>query len=260
MLKRIIVQSKFKFIIFSRTPILYITTYFFPLFSLYFFGKGYMNDVIEGYSFINNYLPLYIAIGMSAISVFTIGMDLVSKREKQLYKRISLMGCKGIEAFLSDIIFSIILTIPLCILLMIEAKILFGIQFVITNFYVIFPIIISLVILLGIAHFVFGLIDNSKIASPLQIAVFGFSLFGLGIIMPYHLLGESTLSFIKCTPYYYINRIMTIFWNADFSNNGDILFTSILYLTVFIIVIVVITWIIKKTYDSKSFKYIFNKK
>lgn len=259
MINSIINQTKFRIIVFSRTPILYFTTYFFPLFSLYFFGKNYVDNAFETDSFMNTYLPLYILIGISAISVFTVGIDLVSKREKKLYKRITLIGYTEVESMMADILFSLILIIPLCLLLLIEAYVLYGYIPVLSNLLIIFPILITIVIFTIISYFVFGLINNSKIAGPLQIAIFGFSLFALGIIMPYSMLGRGIVDFIKLTPYYHINNLGIIFWNGDVVKNTNVIFDSIIYLLFFGAGLFLITYFIKCIYDNKSFKKLYKK-
>lgn len=259
MINRVINQTKFRIIVFSRTPILYLTTYFFPLFSLYFFGKNYVNDTFETNSFMNTYLPLYILIGLSAISVFTVGIDLVSKREKKLYKRIMLIGYTEVESMIADALFSLVLIIPLCLLLLIEAYVLYSYVPSLTNLFIIIPVLITILVFTIISYFVFGLINNSKIAGPLQIAIFGFSLFALGIIMPYSMLSKGIVDFIKLTPYYHINNLGIIFWNGDIIKNTNEIFGSVIYLLFFGIGLSLLTHFIKCIYDNKSIKKLYKK-
>ena len=207
----------------------------------------------------NTYLPLYISIGLSAISVFTVGIDLVSKREKKLYKRIMLIGYTEAESMIADALFSLILIIPLCLLLLIEAYILYGYIPILTNMLIIIPILITILTFTIISYFVFGLINNAKIAGPLQIAIFGFSLFALGIIMPYPMLSKGIVDFIKWTPYYHIHNLGIIFWNGDVVKNINVIFDSVMYVLFFGIGLSLLTYFIRCIYDNKSIKKLYKK-
>ncbi|ARI59912.1 ABC transporter permease [Streptococcus salivarius] len=252
MLNRILKQTYFKLLVFSRTPFLYVTTYFIPVFCFYFFGKN--NNLyqlkFENQSYVDWYLPIYIVIGNIAISIFTIGMNLVQKREKQLYKRILLTNQKKIESYASDIVQTIILSIPLTIILIIEAIVFFDFSTSFWKILISVPIIVLTSICSNIiAHFIFNLISSSMIASPLQISVFGFSLFALGIIMPYTILSDKTMNFIKMTPYYQLNRFAIMLWNKEVSLGA--VNSAVFYLVTFSIILVTSTVYIEKLYDRR---------
>ena len=252
MLDRILKQTYFKLLVFSRTPFLYVTTYFIPVFCFYFFGKN--NNLyqlkFENQSYVDWYLPIYIVIGNIAISIFTIGMNLVQKREKQLYKRILLTNQKKIESYASDIVQTIFLSIPLTIILIIEAIAFFDFSISFWKILISVPIIVLTSIFSNIiAHFIFNLINSSMIASPIQISVFGFSLFALGIIMPYTILADKTMNFIKTTPYYQLNRFAIMLWNKEVSLGT--VYSALFYLVAFSIILVTSTIYIEKLYDRR---------
>lgn len=87
------------------------------------------------------------------------------------------------------------------------------------------------------------------IASPIQISVFGFSLFALGIIMPYTILADKTMNFIKTTPYYQLNRFAIMLWNKEVSLGT--VYSALFYLVAFSIILVTSTIYIEKLYDRR---------
>ncbi|EIW13993.1 ABC transporter, permease protein [Lactiplantibacillus pentosus KCA1] len=211
---RILKQIKFKELVFLRTPILYLTSYMIPIFALWKFGKPRNGiNIIDGVQYYNYYIPIFLTVSMISITIFTVGIDLVNKNEHKLYKRIILAEYSQLESYIADSIFAYILSLPNFLILILGEKILYGHSITIGSLWILLPLLLLAFVNTAISYVMFCWVDSSKVSGPIQISVFGFTLYSLGVFLPYAFLGSESMRIIKITPYFYQNKLMMLAWN-----------------------------------------------
>lgn len=220
---RILKQIKFKVLVFLRTPILYLTSYMIPIFALWKFGRPRNGiNTIDGVQYYNYYIPIFLTVSMISIAIFTVGIDLVNKNEHKLYKRIMLTDYSQLESYIADAIFAYILTLPNVLILVLGEKVLYGHAIVMGSLWILLPLFLLSFVNTAISYVMFCWIDSSKVSGPVQISVFGFTLYALGIFLPYTFLGSKSMQIIKMTPYFYQNKLMMITWNNSAHTNQSV--------------------------------------
>lgn len=216
----ILKQIKFKVLVFLRTPILYLTSYMIPIFALWKFGKPRNGiNIIDGVQYYDYYIPIFLTVSMISISIFTVGIDLVNKNEHKLYKRMILAEYSQFESYIADSIFVYILSLPNFIILVLGEKILYGHSIAMGSLLILLPLLLLSFVNTAISYVMFCWVDSSKVSGPVQISVLGFTLYSLGVFLPYTFLGSKSMQIIKITPYFYQNKLMMLAWNNSASSD-----------------------------------------
>lgn len=252
--RRIFQQVRVKALVFLRTPILYLTSYLMPIFALWKFGKPRNGlNVIDGVSYYNYYIPIFLTVSMISITIFTVGIDLVDKNEHKLYKRIILTDYSQLESYIADSIFTYLLSLPNILILVLGEKLLYGHLIAVESLWVLLPLVLLSFVNTAISYVMFCWISSGKVSGPIQISVFGFSLYSLGVFMPYAILGSKSMQTIKMTPYFYQNKLMMLVWNYSTASNKK-LGVLITILVGFAVVFFIIATVQTKLYKSIASK------
>lgn len=158
--------------IYLRQPLYILFSLIMPVASFVFFGKLYSSNDYGGVDFFSLYIPGFCMLILFATSVFNVGNQIISDKEKGIYRRIAVTPIK-ISRFIGVILLKAgLLAIIGFLLIILVAIYMFNIEFGIEkiSFLLAYIIFIGYSLLLGIG--IALLIDRIKTYTVLMMTLF----------------------------------------------------------------------------------------
>lgn len=212
-MKSVFKQYLIEMKLYIRQPFYLLFSIMMPVFSFFFFGSMYSGMSYGGVDFFSMYIPGFCMMILFATSVFNIGNQIVSDKEKGVYRRI-LVTPVSIVRFVGVILFKgFTLAVIGFTLIMIVASFKFGIamgidKVVFIGVYLVF-IIFALSIGVGIAM-LSKRINNYSI---IMMIIFFPMFFLSDASIPLSALPKWTQTAAEFNPLYHANKILRFFWS-----------------------------------------------
>ncbi|ADL53306.1 ABC transporter permease [Clostridium cellulovorans] len=207
-------QLKVELRTYLRQPLYLVFSILMPVMSFIMFGVMYGNQSYDGVDFFSQYIPGLCVIVLFSSSVFNIGNQVISDKEKGIYKRLAATPVK-----LSRIMFVVILkaffvAIIGFILILILAKTVFDATFSTIGLFI--PVYIAMVIYSLILGFGIGaIIDKATTYSIAMMSLF-FPMFILSdASFPLAMMPEVLKKAANFNPLYHINIVLRIAWDSS---------------------------------------------
>lgn len=201
--------------LFFREKISVFWTFLFPILMIWLFGVMFGKANYGGISYINLYVPSWIAVNLLTTSLYTIGMTLVSYQETGVLRRyLATPVHPGILTAAYGVYGTIIFLISALFLILFGA-VLFQLDLPK------YPLSFLLAIFLSIlALFPFGLLANSfavnaRSAAAISSVILNVMLFLSGATFPLEMMPSFLQAVAKLLPFYYVIDLLRKTWNSS---------------------------------------------
>jgi ABC-2 type transport system permease protein len=236
MFNSIIQQLKVEFRIYLRQPFYLLFSLVMPVGSLLFFGSLYSSQDYGGNDFFSMYIPGFCMLILFSTSVFNIGNQVISDKEKGIYNRI-LTTPISLGRFIGVILTKAFMTAFIgFVLILLVANYVFSISIGVDKigFVVIYTLFILFSLSLGV-----GIAFLVKKLNTYSIAM-------MTAFFPMFMLSDASIPLIglpnwaqtvaNYNPLYHSNLILRVFWNTKMSElYGPDIWKSYVFLAVLFI-------------------------
>ncbi|ALS37680.1 ABC-2 type transport system permease protein [Enterococcus rotai] len=226
--KQLVIEVKLYF----RQPLYLIFSVIMPVVSLIIFGSMYSEQKYDGADFFSMFIPGFCVLILYASSIFNIGSQIVSDKEKGIYKRI-LVTPVSLFRFISVIVFKAYITAWLSFfLILLTSRLLFSVYLLSKIGFIFgYSIFILYALLIGI-----GISFITQKVTTFSAVMMGsfFPMFMLSdAAIPLAMMPAKIQQIAKFNPLFQANQILRSFWVGKiFSEQGFTLWKSYLFLII----------------------------
>jgi len=237
-------QMKVEMKVYLRQPMYLVFTVLMPAVFFLFFGMMYSDQQYGGLDFFSQYIPGFVVLILFASSVFNIGNQVVTDKEKGVYKRLSVTPISLNRIMLAVVGKGFIVALIGYIEILLIAKWVFNVNFdtifVFSASYIL-CIIYSLVIGFGLGMGIKTLNNYTVIMMTSFFPMFMLSDAGIPLEMFPNIFQK--LAYLN--PLYHMNVVLRVAWNTEiFNDYQSDFFISLAFLVVFMCIFLI--WVISK--------------
>ncbi|MDD2282260.1 MAG: ABC transporter permease [Eubacteriales bacterium] len=210
--------SAFEFRLFSRNLINMFFLLVFPTLMILLFGGIFGNEPQELYGWrgtVDVSVPAYAGMIISVTGLMSLPLTLSEYREKRILKRYKATPMEPIYVILSQVLISTIMTVVGMLLLIIVAKLVFGLRFEGNVVAVIAVFLYSTLSLYSLGFLLASLAPNMKAATALANLVYFPMLFLTGATIPIEVMPDIMRKIAQFLPVTHIVSAMKTVWFGD---------------------------------------------
>ncbi|SFL62322.1 ABC-2 type transport system permease protein [Gracilibacillus orientalis] len=237
-------QLKVEFKVYLRQPLYLVFTILMPAIFFLFFGMMYAGEQYNGIDFFSQYIPGFLVLILFASSVFNIGNQVVTDKEKGVYKRLSVAPISFNRIMFAVISKGFIVALIGYIEILIIAKFVFDVTFssiFVFSISYVACIIYALIIGFGLGMGIKTLNNYTVIMMTSFFPMFMLSDAGL----PLSLFPEFVQNLAYLNPLYHMNIALRVAWNTElYTTYQSEFFISLAFLSVFMVIFLM--WVIAK--------------
>ncbi|MFJ6266049.1 ABC transporter permease [Lysinibacillus xylanilyticus] len=239
-------QLNIEFKIYIRQPLYLLFSIVMPVANLIIFGSMYSQQKYSGQDFFSMFIPGFCVLILYATAVFNVGNQIVSDREKGIYKRI-LVTPITLARFVSAILIKALITaIASFSLILLTTNLLFNINFSFETIPFILGYFVMTIYALLVGIGISLLISKMTTYTSVMMGLF-FPLFILSdAAIPIQLLPEWLQGISIVNPLYHANVILRSTWSEDmyqfYSNELWISYGALAIILIFVYILVMRKW------------------
>ncbi len=251
-MKSFLTQLKIEIQLYFRQPFYLLFSIAMPLFSFYFFGSMFQNQDYGGPDFFSMYIPGFCMLILFSSSVFNIGNQLVSDKEKGVYKRIMATPISLVRFIGIILMKGFLLASVGFMLIMAMAKYYFKIDIGLDKlpFCIVYFLFIIFSLFLGV-----GIAILSKRLNT-------YSIIMMVLFFPMFLLSDASIPLVafpkfaqkiaEINPLYHANKILRYFWSEEMRlfYHGKIWLSFMVLGGIFLVLYVVVFMNRRKLYEG----------
>ncbi|KRL64969.1 MAG: ABC transporter permease [Lentilactobacillus diolivorans] len=247
-----LVQLVIELKMYIRQPLYLLFSIVMPLMSFLIFGSMYSNMTYGGIDFFTVYIPSFLMLILFSSSVFSVGNQLISDKEKGIYKRIRATPISLVRFISVILIKATIIAMLGFMLIMISASVCFHIPLGVKKipFFFVYVLFTLFALMLGI---IIALLVKKVNTYTMVMMTLFFPMFFLSdATVPLTMMPKWMQEAALFNPLYHANRILRYFWNYKFHilyrNNiwESFMFLFIIFMALFCLLLV--RW--KEAYDE----------
>lgn len=217
-MKSVFKQYLIEMKLYLRQPFYLLFSLMMPVFSFFFFGSMYSNVEYGGVDFFSMYIPGFCMLILFATGVFNVGNQIVSDKEKGIYKRI-LVTPVSIVRFVGVILFKAFTIAVIGFgLIMLVANLKFGVEIGFSKLPFILVYILFIIFALSIGVGIAVLSKRINTYSVLMMTVFFPMFFLSDASIPLTVLPSWAQTIAEFNPLYHANKILRYFWSSEMKN------------------------------------------
>lgn len=232
----LIEQMKIEFKVYLRQPLYLFFTILMPAIFFLFFGMMYSGEQYNGLDFFAQYIPGFSVIILFASSVFNIGNQVVTDKEKGVYKRLSVTPISFNRIASVVVGKGFIVAIIGYIEILLIAKLVFNVNFdsiIVFSLFYTACIIYSLTIGFGLGMGIKTLNNYTVVMMTSFFPMFMLSDAGI----PLMLFPDFIQKLAYLNPLYHMNIVLRVAWNTGiYPEYKSEFFISLAFLAVFMII------------------------
>ena len=231
-------QLKIEFKVYLRQPLYLIFSVFMPLISFAIFGSIYGHMNYGNVDFFSQYIPSFCVIILFSSSVYNVGNQVVSDKEKGIYKRLRVTPIKLWKIILALVLKAMIISMISYILIILFAVFYFKISMPnLITFSVIyaFAVIYSLILGVGLGIIINRINTYSGVLMMIFIPLFILS----DAMMPISIFPKWMQTLANYNPLYRLNIFLRYFWNTASNISTEKVLFSITYLSIFMVIFLI---------------------
>lgn len=198
-----------------REPLTIFFALVFPVMMLLIFGTMYGNEPSEfmgGYGTVDVSVPAYICMIVAVTGLMALPLTLAQYRERKILKRLMATPLDPRDVLLSQLTVNALTTLAGILLLVIVAKIVYGLHFSGNLVITFFAFLLVLLSIFAIGLFVAGFSPTARAATAIAYIVYFPMLFLSGATMPMELMPQSIINFSKVLPLTYGVNLFKGLW------------------------------------------------
>jgi len=204
-----------EFKLFLREPEAAFFTFLFPILMLLVFGSIYGNKpspFFSGYGSVDASVPAYISMIISTTGILSISITVAMYREKGILKRYRVTPLSSSSVMISQILVGFVMTLIGTIILILAAKIIYGLRFGGNAFYVTLAFILCSGSFFALGFLLAGIAPTARSANIIGMAVFFPNLFLSGATFPKQIFPETLDRISHFIPLRYVVELMQGMW------------------------------------------------
>lgn len=229
-------QLKVELKVYLRQPLYLLFSLAMPIMSFLIFGFMYGSASYDGVDYFSQYIPSFCVLILFASSVYNIGNQVVSDKEKDIYKRISVTPVKLSRIMFVVVLKAFLLAFTGFLLIIVLALLFFDVTLKS------FPVFVIAYIIAAVYALIFGfglgaICDKITTYSSIMMLIFTPMYFLSDAAIPLSVLPPVFGYIAKVLPLYHLNVIMRTMWDiSTFQANSKQFCISLIYLVVFLTV------------------------
>jgi ABC-2 type transport system permease protein len=204
--------------LFLREPMLSLFTLFFPLMMLFVFGAIYGNkpsDYFGGYGMVDVSVPAWSALIIASTGFLSLAIGIATYRERGVLRRFRLTPVRPHTIVGAQILVLLLMTgLGMC-LLVIAARLVFGLQFQGNILSVIAGFTLGSLSIFGLGFFLAGVAPSARAAQAIGMILFYPMIFLSGATIPLEAMTGAIRQYTKVLPLTHVVTLLRGLWIGD---------------------------------------------
>lgn len=201
-----------------REPIAFFFTLVFPLMMLFLFGSMYGNepsDLLGGLGSVDVSVPAYTAMIIGTTGLVSLTISMASYREKGILRRLRATPLRPRAILIAEVLVLLLITVVGVALLIIAAKVVYGLRFGGNAFSVLTAVILSTLSFFALGLVLAGLAPTARTGQVVAMVLFYPMLFLSGASLPWELLPEGVKRFARFLPMPHVVSLLRGLWIGE---------------------------------------------
>jgi len=201
--------------LFWREPQALFFTLIFPLLLLFVYGGIYGNEpraVFGGFGHVDVSVPSYTAMIIATSSLISLSVIMATYREARILRRFKATPLSPLVLLAADVIVIFVMTALGMMLLIVIAKIVFGLRFSGNAFSFAAAFCISCISFFSLGFILAGLIRTARAAQIVSMAMFFPMILLSGATVPLETMPQTIRSYAKIFPLTYVVKLLKGLW------------------------------------------------
>jgi len=204
--------------LFLREPMAAFFTLAFPLMMLFLFGSIYGNKptpFFGGYGSVDVSVPAYTAVIIATSGLLSLSITIASYRERGILRRLKATPLRPHAILGAQVIVIFLMTTLGMALLVIAAKIVYGLRFAVDPLSVLAAFVLSCLSFFALGFVLAGLLPTARTAQIVAMVLFYPMIFLSGATLPRELLPESIQKFAQVLPLTHVVTLLRGLWIGE---------------------------------------------
>jgi ABC-2 type transport system permease protein len=204
--------------LFVREPQAAFFTLVFPLILLFVFGSVYGNKpspMFGGYGNVDVSVPSYTALIIATSGLISITIIIATYRETGILRRFKVTPLRPLALLMADVVVIFIMTTVGMGLLILAAKIFYGMRFNGNPLYVGIAFVLSCMSFFSLGFILAGFLPTARSAQIVGMAIFFPMIFLSGSTIPFEMMPEKIRTFSQVIPLTYVVKLLKGFWFGE---------------------------------------------
>ncbi|WP_018130844.1 ABC transporter permease [Effusibacillus pohliae] len=207
--------------LFFREKAAVFWTFLFPVMMIWLFGAMFGDKKIGGISYINAYVPSWIAINLLTTAVFTLGTVLTGYRETGVLRRFQATPVRPWMVIGAHVVHGTLIFLISAAVLFLFGLLAYGMQTPKDVGSTILAVALSILAIFPFGLFITSLAKNTRTAAAISSLVLNLMLFLSGATFPLEMMPKFLQTVAKILPLYYVIDLLRQTWNnAPIWENG----------------------------------------
>ncbi|MBD3412912.1 MAG: ABC transporter permease [Candidatus Aminicenantes bacterium] len=227
--------------LFFREPQALFFTLIFPLILLFVYGGVYgnkSNPMFGGFGMVDVSVPSYTAMIIATSGLISISVIVATYREAKILRRFKATPLSPLHLLTADVIVIFFMTAVGMMLLVVVAKLVFGLRFFGNALSFAGAFVISCASFFSLGFILCGLIRTARTAQIVSMALFFPMILLSGATIPIETMPEYIRNYARFIPLTYVVKLLKGFWFGDSWSQHQ---TELVVLTVMFVVGLLIT-------------------
>jgi ABC-2 type transport system permease protein len=190
-------------------------TLLFPPLMLLLFGEIYGNEpreMLEGYGFVDQFVPGLVAIGIAGTSLFTIGATLATYRERQILRRLRVTPLHPLVIIVAHLVSGLVLVVLDTILLVVLAGSVYQTRIGGSLLAILGALGLGTLSFFALGFLLASLLPTARAANAAAMALFMPMISLSGAIFPSAFLPDSFQKVAQIIPLTYVVNVLKAAW------------------------------------------------
>lgn len=204
--------------LFLREPMAFFFTLIFPLMMLFLFGSMYGNepsDLLGGLGSVDVSVPAYTAMIIGTTGLISLTISITSYREKGVLRRLRATPLRPQAILIAEVLVLLLTTVVGVALLIIAAKVVYGLRFSGNTLSVLGAFLLSTVSFFALGFVLASLAPTARTGQVLAMVLFYPMLFLSGASLPWELLPEGVKRFARFLPMTHVVSLLRGLWIGE---------------------------------------------
>jgi len=204
--------------LFLREPMAFFFTLIFPLMMLFLFGSMYGNepsDLLGGLGSVDVSVPAYTAMIIGTTGLISLTISITSYREKGVLRRLRATPLRPQAILIAEVLVLLLTTVVGVALLIIAAKVVYGLRFSGNPLSVLGAFLLSTVSFFALGFVLASLAPTARTGQVVAMVLFYPMLFLSGASLPWELLPEGVKRFARFLPMTHVVSLLRGLWIGE---------------------------------------------